>query len=231
MVRENKIEGKLPEDRIVEHAVDVPKIESKHLSTQGAVDPIQQKSSINLAFFEALGVDVKKLPEDEEVLEQLMFNAGKMLKSTLESQMTLLKARADIKREFSSSMTMLQKEENNPLKFCQSVDEALAHFFINPSSGFLSGQLAVEESSSDLCTHQMAMMSGIQSALQSTISVFDPVVLENSSNIGGFNKNSKYWEYYVSHYKKLSREAKAEFFGDDFSKAYEQQVRAMNNSR
>jgi type VI secretion system FHA domain protein len=145
--------------------------------------------------------------------------------------MTLLKARADIKREFSSSMTILQKEENNPLKFCLSVDEALAHFFINPSPGFLSGQSAVEESSSDLCTHQMAMMSGIQNALQSTISVFDPVVLENSSNIGGFNKNSKYWEYYVSHYKKLSREAQAEFFGDDFSKAYEQQVRAMNNSR
>ena len=222
----NLTEDKPVNESYAENTLRKPQIEPKQVS-----EHIQQKNNSNVAFFKALDIDVGKLSKDEKDLEQLMFNAGLMLKAMLESQMTLLKARENIKKELPSSMTVVQKEENNPLKFFQSVDEVLTHFFINPSPGFLSGQSAVDESSDDLCTHQMAMMSGIQCALRGTIRVFDPDILEKSSDVSGFNKGSKYWEFYVSHYKKLSKEAQAEFFGDDFSDAYEKQVRAMKNSR
>ena len=182
-------------------------------------------------FFESLGVNIERLPKDEKELDQLMSDTGKMLRFLLESNMALLKARADIKREISSSMTIVQKEENNPLKLCQSVDEALSQLFFEKKPGFLSGPDAVNESCHDLQTHQMAMMSGIQSALNGAVRLFDPVVVENNSDTGRFNKGAKYWDYYVSQYKTISDSARADFFGADFSAAYEQQVRAMKKPK
>lgn len=197
-------------------------------------EPAEQdvaQSYDNFVFFESLGVDTEKLPKDKKELDLLMSETGKMLRSLLESNMALLRARADIKREISSSMTVIQKEENNPLKLCQSIDEALSQLFFEKKLGFLSRQDAIDESCHDLQSHQMAMMSGIQSALNGTVRLFDPIAVENNSETGRFNKGSKNWDYYASHYKIISDNARADFFGADFSAAYEQQVRAMKKPK
>ena len=183
------------------------------------------------AFFKGLGLDVSKIADDPESVDLLMLNAGKMLRTLVENNISLLQARADLKREFSTAVTTIKREENNPLKFCNSVDEALSYLFIENSPGFLPAQLAVEESVYDLCSHQMAMMAGIQTALKAVVSKFDPTIIEKSCDVGTFNKGSKYWDYYQSNYTKMSKEAQSDFFGADFAGAYERQTRAMKNTR
>jgi predicted component of type VI protein secretion system len=207
------------EDPIRPVALTVPNKQEQTLKKQANSD----------AFFNGLGFDTANLPDDENALEQILLNAGNMLRVLLIANMSLLKARTDLKRELPTALTVVQKEENNPLKFCQSIDEALPYLLFENSPGFLSGQLAIDESSHDLCTHQMAMMAGIQAALKETINKFDPTVVERACEAGHFNKASKYWEFYESSYKKLSKEAQAEFFGSDFAVAYERQVNALKN--
>ncbi len=222
--------------------LDEPQINSSPLESQHKIPvnpavltvPKEQeqtgkKQANSDAFFKGVGFDTTNLPDDENALEQILFNAGNMLRVLLIANMSLLKARTDLKRELPTALTVVQKEENNPLKFCQNIDEVLPYLLFENSPGFLSGQLAIDESSHDLCTHQMAMMAGIQAALKETINKFDPSVVERTCETGHFNKASKYWECYESSYKKLSIEAQADFFGSDFAAAYERQVNALKN--
>jgi len=208
----------------VEPGVAVP---AKHIE-----QPVSSRGAGDYqAFFKGLGLDVSKIADDPESVDLLMLNAGKMLRTLVENNISLLQARADLKREFSTSVTTIKREENNPLKFSNSVDEALSYLFIENSPGFLPAQLAVEESVYDLCSHQMAMMAGIQTALKAVVSKFDPTIIEKSCDVGTFNKGSKYWDYYQSNYTKMSKEAQSDFFGADFAGAYERQTRAMKNTR
>jgi len=178
-------------------------------------------------FFRGLGIAQDKLPDNQEEIETLLFNAGKILKNLLDSQASLLKARAEIKKQFAASMTVIQREENNPLKFCQSTDELVDYLFINTPPGFLSAEQAVNESIDDLCHHQMAMMAGIQAALKGLLDKFSPEMVEKNCDPGRFNKASKYWEYYLNHYSQISQIAQTEFLGSDFAEAYESQVKSM----
>lgn len=189
------------------------------------------KKDCSEAFFKGLGIEAEKIPDNQETLDLLMLNAGKMLRTLLENNISLLQARADMKREFSAAVTVIKKEENNPLKFCQTVDEALPYLFLQNVPGFLPAETAVEESVYDLCSHQMAMMAGIQAALKGAVNKFDPMVIEKSCDAGHFNKGSKYWEFYSSNYNKISTDALSDFFGSDFAEAYERQTRAMKNTR
>lgn len=211
---QSKQEAELPLQNKTKQVLEPEKHEQNNIQGSGE------------AFLKGVGLNINELPDGIE-LDQLMLNAGKMLRTLLDANIALLKARADLKREFSSALTVVQKEENNPLKFCQSIDDVLPYLFFENSPGFLSGQRAVYESVSDLRTHQMAMMAGIQAAIQGTVDVFDPAIVENVCEKGHFNKGSKCWDFYKSSYKKLSKEVQADFFGNDFAVAYEKQVMAM----
>ena len=205
---------------------------SHQVRADKAVEPEQfvqtNNQAISEAFFKGLGLNINELPDDLD-LDQLMFNAGIMLRTLLDANIKLLKTRANMKRQLSASLTVVQKEENNPLKFCQSIEEALPYLLFNNSPGFLTGKRAVNESIIDFRAHEMGMMGGIQAAIQATINRFDPAVVENVCEKGRFNQGTKYWDFYKTSYKKISKEAQSDFFGHDFAEAYEKQARAMKN--
>lgn len=192
-------------------------------------EPSQSSVESNMLFFQALGLDVSKLPKDEASLAKLMAESGLMLRRLLETNISLLKARADLKKQFSSSLTVVQKRQNNPLKCCQSTEEALSYLFLEQVPGFLSRQQAIDESVNDLYTHQMALMAGTQAALKSTIDQFSPALIKQKTDNNRFNKSAKHWDFYQSNYKKMSKQAVSDFFGSDFASAYDRQVRAMKH--
>ena len=117
----------------------------------------------------------------------------------------LLAARAESKRiARSANQTMIQAQDNNPLKFSPTVDDALQLIFGKPKSGYLSAQKAFDESFKDLKAHQIKTYSAMQHALRMLVEDLDPqAIAESTAQERGLDsllgsRKAKMWDAYVA---------------------------------
>jgi type VI secretion system protein ImpI len=117
----------------------------------------------------------------------------------------LLAARAESKRiARSANQTMIQAQDNNPLKFSPTVDDALQLIFGKPKSGYLSAQKAFDESFKDLKAHQIKTYSAMQHALRMLVEDLDPqAIAESMAQERGLDsllgsRKAKMWDAYVA---------------------------------
>ncbi len=117
----------------------------------------------------------------------------------------LLAARAESKRiARSANQTMIQAQDNNPLKFSPTVDDALQLIFGRPKSGYLSAQKAFDESFKDLKAHQIKTYSAMQHALRMLVEDLDPqAIAESMAQERGLDsllgsRKAKMWDAYVA---------------------------------
>ena len=137
--------------------------------------------------------------EPEELAQQL----GIVLELLAENLMQLLKARQQAKRfARSSSHTIIQPTDNNPLKFCPSAGDALRIMFGPKSAGYLDLHRAIGQGFEDLKSHQIRTYSAMQHALERFIGDLDPKTIERETDTGGRIGNllqprkAKLWEAY-----------------------------------
>ena len=130
--------------------------------------------------------------------------------------------------------------ENNPLKFSANVDDALENMFVKQGNAYKKPVEAVQEGFESIAEHQVAILAGIKMAFKGVIERFDPVLLEERfahQNKGSFmpmNQKAKNWEYFTEYYNELAGDLDNSFqylFGDDFVKAYEDQLQKMTISK
>jgi type VI secretion system protein ImpI len=113
-----------------------------------------------------------------ELAEQL----GQLMRLVAENMKQLLDARQQAKRlARSSSQTMIQALNNNPLKFAPTVEDAMRIMFGPPTRSYLDARRAFAQSFDDLKTHQVKTFSAMQHALKLLLGEFDPDVIENAS--------------------------------------------------
>jgi len=120
----------------------------------------------------------------------------------------LLAARAESKRiARSANQTMIQAQDNNPLKFSPTVDDALQLIFGKPKSGYLSAQKAFDESFRDLKAHQIKTYSAMQHALRMLVEDLDPqAIAEGTAQERGLDsllgsRKAKMWDAYVARWE------------------------------
>ncbi len=199
-----------------------------------AVDPSQSAelhidSRAIRAFLEGLGLKPEDLIGRNKV--DIMHSAGEMLKILTKGTMEILQTRNEIKREFGMDVTRIGAVRNNPLKFCQRIEEAML-IMLTHSDGYLGPQESVSEGVVDVKAHQVAVMSGMQAALTALLKRFEPAALESQLNVRfTLSKKSRYWDLYTTSYQQLQLEAQDNFhglFGEEFSRVYEEQVRQIN---
>lgn len=178
-------------------------------------------------FFQSLGMQPGQYPADKQ---QALAIAGDMLRILLNGTLALMQGRAEIKREIDAQVTGLQKEQNNPLKFCQTLEELLPYLFNQQAPGFVPPLQAVKDCQAELLSHQLAMMAGIQAGLQMTIDKFNPALIESLLADTRFNKQAKCWERYVQDFPETAKRVKDEFFGEAFKEAYVRQVRKIKQN-
>jgi type VI secretion system protein ImpI len=135
---------------------------------------------------------------------------------------SLLSARAESKRiARSSNQTMIQAEDNNPLKFSPTIDDAMRLIFGQPTSGYLNAQRAFDESFKDLKAHQIKTYSAMQHALRMLVEDLDPqAVAESMAPDRGLealigSRKAKMWDAYVARW-----EAKTAPFEDGLVDAF-----------
>ena len=160
-----------------------------------------------------------------------------MLGIVVDGVMDVLRARAEIKNTFRLPVTIIQRSENNPLKFAPTAEEALQKIMAPPNAAFLSGPAAFDDAFDDIRCHQMAMLAGVRAAFESLLVHFGPDRLEQEVDGGkrsAFGGKARYWEKYRENFEGLIKNPDDCFrrlFGDEFARAYEEQLARLKSAR
>ena len=192
-------------------------------------------------FLEAAGMPSRDLAPQEA--EKLLRDSGTILRAAVEGLMMLLIARSEMRKEFEAEeRTMVAARDNNPLKMMSDPHEAM-QFLLEPadrSGSFLEPVQSIGDACEDLRAHELALMSGMRSAILGALRRFDPKAIEKAlekSSGGGFSlagKKAKLWEAFVEHQSRLAQEAQEDFnkiFGRDFMSAYQAQLRKLKSGK
>lgn len=190
------------------------------------------------AFLDGAGLPQLRLSDEQ--WPETMTHLGAMFRETVQGLMDILLARGDVKGEFRLDRTAIGPVENNPLKTPPGqaplrVEQAMLLLLASQPGAYMSPVQAVRESFTDIKAHQLAVMAGIQAALNRLLARFDPdnlqARLEQSvlDNLWPANRKAKYWDLFNAEYQAIAREAEDDFnelFGDEFARAYEQRLRS-----
>ncbi|MES9820487.1 MAG: type VI secretion system-associated FHA domain protein TagH [Candidatus Thiodiazotropha sp.] len=208
--------------------------------SERAVPSIAQSSdeaTMRRVLAESMGISEQHIADLP--METLLQNLGKILRTSVNGTMSILRARAQMKGEFRMSQTMIQPVENNPLKFSINIEEALRHIINpNPCSGYLSPLSAFEEAHEDIEAHMLAVIVGMQAALHAVLQRFKPEILEQRLGQQAIleklplYRQAKTWELFTELYSEIANEAEDDFhqlFGRTFSQAYEEQIRRLES--
>lgn len=175
------------------------------------------------------------VPEPSAAIHSASVDA--MFRIVIDGMMDVLRARAELKNSFRLPVTIIQRSENNPLKFAATAQEAVDKLLAPPSSAFLSGTAALDDALDDIRHHQMAMMAGVRAAFDSMLSQFDPMRFEQdgdgSARRLAFNARNRPWERYRASFEELSSntdECFRRLFGDEFARAYEEQLARLKTA-
>jgi type VI secretion system protein ImpI len=165
-------------------------------------------------------------------------NMESLFTLVLEGVMDVLRARAELKNGFRLPATLIQRRENNPLKFAPTGSEAMARVLAAPNEAFLSGEAAITDAMDDIRLHQVALLAGVRAAFDDLIAQFDPSRFEDGEARRprfGFGTAKGPWERYRAHFDGLAADPEERFrrlFGDEFARAYEDQLaRAKRDGR
>jgi type VI secretion system protein ImpI len=172
--------------------------------------------------------------ESMRITPELSQQFGKILRVVVAGLMDVLRARDKIKDEFRMRMTTFKQTDNNPLKFSANVEDALHNLLVKRNAAYLGPVEAFEDAFLDVRNHQMAMLAGVRVAYEAMLAEFDPERLQEvfepqakGANFLSGGAKAKYWELYRNRFHDMVKDADSSFrnlFGDDFAKAYEEQL-------
>ncbi|RMF37035.1 MAG: type VI secretion system-associated FHA domain protein TagH [Alphaproteobacteria bacterium] len=198
-----------------------------------APQPAPPRTDAARAFLKAAGVENLEIADDE--LEEVMARLGASFRTLVEGLREVLIARAAIKNEFRLEQTVISLDGNNPLKFSVSPQHAVESMVKPASPGYLSAAEASREALTDIKAHEVAMMTGMQAAIQGLLKRFDPEMLAGRIETGGLaslvgNRKARLWDQFELIYNDVAREAEDDFqtlFGKEFARAYRAQVKKL----
>jgi FHA domain-containing protein len=172
---------------------------------------------------------------------EMMRLLGEMLREATQGTLDLLGARAATKREFRADMTMIQGQNNNPLKFSPNVEEALAHLLSHKSGAYMAPDRAMRDAYNDLRSHQIGFVAGVEAALAGVLARFNPAELEQRlsqksvfDSLLPMARKAKLWDLLVELYGDIDKDAEDDFhslFTKEFLRAYGKQVAELEKQQ
>jgi len=185
------------------------------------------------AFLKEAGVDPSRVPPETAAA------MGSIMRSVVQGLIEVLRARSEIKTEFRMPVTQVKVSENNPLKFAANADDAIANLLGRRNPAYLPPKEAFEDALNDVRFHQLAMLAGVRAGFEHLMGRFDPEQLqemfERQGKRGGlFGGKNTHWERYTERYKEWAADSDETFrrmFGEEFARAYEQQLSVLKRNR
>ena len=190
------------------------------------------------AFLEGAGLDPTTFADTGP---ETMRAAGAAFAAMAAGLRDLLATRALIKDHAGVARTVIGAMDNNPLKYSAGKAEAVRSLLSRREAGYLEPLAAVEASLDDLKAHELALLEGVQAAVNALLAQFDPARLEGrlgeSSALGLLlqgGRRAKLWEIYTEKYAEIAEAARVRFMGDvdrAFAAAYDRKVRELRARR
>ena len=172
--------------------------------------------------------------EGAVVTPELAQHFGEILRVVVSGVMDVLQARQRIKDEFRMRVTSFKASQNNPLKFSANVDDALHNLLVKRNPAYLGPVNAFEDAFDDIRNHQMAMLAGVRVAFEAMLNEFNPDRLQEEFDRQGKGSivpgRLRYWDLYRDKFSDMVSDADASFrelFGEEFAKAYEEQLERL----
>lgn len=175
--------------------------------------------------------------EGVQVTPELAENFGRILRIVVGGLMDVLRTREQIKNEFRMRMTTFKSQDNNPLKFSANVDDALHNLLVKRNSAYLGSAEAFEDAFADVRHHQMAMLAGVRVAFNAMLADFEPERLQETfdrqlkkGSLLSAPARLRYWELYRDKFHDMVKDPETNFrelFGDEFARAYEEQLESL----
>ena len=172
-----------------------------------------------------------------QVTPELAENFGRILRIVVGGLMDVLRAREHIKNEFRMRMTTFKSTDNNPLKFSANVDDALHNLLVKRNAAYMSTEEAFEDAFADVRNHQMAMLAGVRVAFDAMLGEFEPEQLQETFDrqlkkgaLLSAPARLRYWELYRDKFHDMVKDPESNFrelFGDEFARAYEEQLESL----
>jgi len=161
-------------------------------------DPAPETAQVLDAIAAAAGLPEGSLSRGNPI--ETATEIGRALHALSEELSSLLQARAVARRSVrSGQVTMIGREDNNPLKFMPTPDQALSAMFGPPRPGFQRGGEAVRAAFADIKRHQYATHAAIQPALARLLDDLAPETIEARVRKSGLlsNRRAKAWDTFV----------------------------------
>jgi type VI secretion system protein len=171
-------------------------------------------------------------PPDANTLHEI----GSVLHVLLDGVIEVLLARSEIKNQMRLRRTMLQAQDNNPIKVSINAKDALEMMFVNRRHGFLDAVAAAKDTVTDLAAHEIAMTTAFKASTDTFIKDLDPDALERrfQQSMGkgmglSMLEKAKYWDAYRDFYE--NQIAEGDFIMQSFSDAYDEAAQNLKRMR
>lgn len=185
------------------------------------------------AFLGGMGFSRADLnPQDD--LNEVMRNAGAVLREYVEGTTQLLASRANLKNAFRLDQTTVLPRNNNPLKLSANSRDSMLQLLVGKEGEYLGPQDAVREVCRDLLFHQDAFLDAMNNAFLEFADRFDPVELQDGFDralgtgiFAKFTNKTKYWGMYADTYAIITEKGGGRFpqmYAEEFVHAYERQI-------
>jgi predicted component of type VI protein secretion system len=148
-----------------------------------------------------------------------------------------LGTRTTFKSQFRMALTHVRPEENNPLKFTDSADQALHTLLVERNPGYLGAIASFSQAFDDLEHHQTSIAEGMKAGYLAVLKCFDPDRIEADCDDAGapaglFNRTARnrYWSHFRAFYARLKQDSDGgylDLFGEAFVRAYDEHLRHL----
>ena len=166
------------------------------------------------AFFRRAGLPAQ--PLDDKQADQVLHRLGQLMREVVLGVTENLHLRAEQKNVLRVPTTTIQPQNNNPLKFAASVEEALNNLLFRESPEYLSAVEAIRDTFGDIKQHQQHLLAAMRTAVVDYVGRLDPEELEHkigNGRIGLLNAANKlkYWDLFKDLYEVVSAHQPGQF--------------------
>jgi type VI secretion system protein ImpI len=167
-----------------------------------------------------VGAGVASAQGDDRTAEAFLEDAGRMFARLADGLRELLAVRAIIKDQAGIDRTRISATLNNPLKLAGNRREAVSALLGKPEAGYLAPLAAIDAGFRDLKAHELAVLDGVQAAVDELLALFNPEALERNLDGAGLLANllqggrrARLWELYQERYEEIAKAARSRFMG------------------
>ena len=218
-------------DSIVDSPFDIVSLNHDPFGLDTPLDETSPRAPLVSELLHAAGLSQNEYDKHGDTLLHLI---GTVFKESITGLQKTLRTRAALKNEFRLAMTMVNIEENNPLKFSSNYKQTV-RLALDKEQGYMPLGDAVKEGFQDLQEHQVAVMAGVKSALDYMMRRMDPDEIENKVDQNQdklrffYGKKNCCWDSFQQLYNDLidDDDVFRSFFSEPFERAYQQHLKEI----